>query len=182
MTITFTPSYLGLKELAQTHLLGVQRMSSEDPPLLANFLPPRHTTLSDGCAEVPGSSFLPGWLSCQPSPAQPGSCCLESGHMRFLQLHEVGNQVGMSNCQSGLSRWLGWPQGPAPSDTNWVRTRTMAQGWYWRAQPPSRRSSSSSSSLSRVGLMGKERRLRSGIEFMMLWSCKVDTSPSIAKR
>ena len=81
----------------------------------------------------------------------------------------------MSNCQSGLSRWLGWPQGPAPSDTNWVRTRTMAC-WYWRAQPRPRRSSSSSSSLSRVGLMGKERRLLSqGMEFMMLWSCKADT-------
>lgn len=61
----------------------------------------------------------------------------------------------ISNCQSGLRRWLSWPQGPAPSDTNWVRTRTVAC-WNCRVQPRPLCSSSSSSSLSRVGLCGRK--------------------------
>ena len=88
---------------------GVHRMPSEDPSLLANCLPPRHTTLSDGCAELPSSSFLPGWLSCQP-PARPGSCC--PGEWPHAVPPASWSRQPGGWCRTASRDWAGGSAGP----------------------------------------------------------------------
>lgn len=112
MTITFTPLYLGLKELAQTHLL-VSRKVSLGGPTPASKLPPLQGTPCSvmGVQRFLAPSLLPdGCHANLPSDQDPA--VLERPQLtRSSSFMKSATRWVMSNCQSGLSRWLAGPRG-----------------------------------------------------------------------